>query len=92
MNTTAPTVACDHARKIAHIETPLITDLVAAMWHLEAAAARAGSPAQEARACRGQVSEELFASWITSNAARVRAALNRITAPYEPPVVLPPAT
>ncbi|MFE9428965.1 hypothetical protein ACFYNO_39150 [Kitasatospora sp. NPDC006697] len=91
MNTTAPAVACDHARRIAHIETPLITDLVAAMAHLEAAAARAGSPAQEARACRGQVSEELFASWITANAARVRVALNRITAPYEPPAVTVPA-
>ncbi|MFI6112673.1 MULTISPECIES: hypothetical protein [Streptomycetaceae] len=86
-----PAASCDHVRKVALIETPLITDLVAAMKHLEAAAARAGSPAEEARACRGQVSEEVFASWITGNAARVRAALNRITAPYEAPAGTVPA-
>lgn len=87
MDTTTPTascaepVACDHVRAVARIETPLITDLVAAMAHLEAAAARAGSPAAQAQA--GHVSEEVFASWVLHNAARVRAALDRITTPYE---------
>lgn len=95
MDTTTPavscaeTVACDHVRTVARIETALITDLVAAMAHLEAAADRAGSPAAEAQA--GRVTEEVFASWVLHNAARVRAALARITTPYEVPAGTVPA-
>lgn len=91
MNATSPSLAaCDHVRTVALIETPLITDLVAAMAHLETAAERHDGPAAEAR--RSQVTEEVFSSWVLGNAARIRTALDRITAPYtEPRPALTPA-
>lgn len=75
-------VYCAHVHSVARIETHLITDLVAALRHLEDAATRAGSPAEEARACRHEVPEELFTSWVRDNAERIRAALDQLTAPY----------
>lgn len=86
MSTSAftPSATCRHAGSAARVETPLITDMVAAMGHLETAASRAGSPAEEARACRGQVTEEVFATWVLGNAERITTALDRLTAPYSP--------
>ncbi|MCG7524033.1 hypothetical protein MHW47_06200 [Streptomyces sp. OfavH-34-F] len=84
MNAISPSpAACDHVRTVARIETPLITDLVAAMAHLETAAERHDGPVAEAR--HGHVTEEGFSSWIRSSAARIRTALDRITAPYSEP-------
>ncbi|MBV9022733.1 MAG: hypothetical protein JO362_02730 [Streptomycetaceae bacterium] len=82
-SSSAPVAFCDHVRTLARIEMPLITDLVAAMDHLEAAAGRTRSLSEDARACRSQVSQEVFGSWVLGNAARIREALERITAPYQ---------
>ncbi|MET8746279.1 hypothetical protein [Streptomyces sp. NPDC004728] len=75
------TAGCDLVGQVRTIESPLMTDLVAAMWHLERIAETAGSPAEEAAHYDGRADDQLR-GWVLANAERIQQALNTITAPY----------
>jgi hypothetical protein len=73
---------CALVRHIASVETPMVTELLAAMLHLERLAHNAGTPEQENQAY-GNTSPEQYRSYVLENAARIRKALDEITTPYQ---------
>ncbi|MBK3646432.1 hypothetical protein [Streptomyces sp. MBT33] len=66
-------------------ETPMISELVVATLHLEHLAETAGPPADETAAHVNGITPEQQRSFVLGNADRIRAALDKITAPYETP-------
>jgi hypothetical protein len=63
----------------------MISDLVVATLHLERLAKTAGPPDHEATAHTNGLTPEQHRSFLLGNAARIRAALDTITEPYEAP-------
>lgn len=90
--TTRQTAAteCQLVAAVRRVETPLITELVAAMFHLERLAETAGTPEQEAAAYTHDVTAEQHRSFVLGNADRIRRALETITAPYQAPAAAAP--
>ncbi|MEH0557465.1 hypothetical protein [Streptomyces sp. B21-101] len=71
-------------------ETPVISELVVAMLHLEHLAETAGPPEDETAAHVNGITPEQQRSFVLGNADRIRAALDKIIAPYETPATLVP--
>ncbi|TVZ90459.1 hypothetical protein [Streptomyces sp. BK340] len=71
-------------------ETPMISELVVATLHLEHLAETAGPPEDETAAHLNGITPEQQRSFVLGNADRIRAALAKITAPYETPATLVP--
>ncbi|MGX1266938.1 hypothetical protein [Streptomyces phaeoluteigriseus] len=66
-------------------ETPMISELVVATLRLEFLAETAGPPEDETAAHVNGITPEQQRSFVLGNADRIRAALDKITAPYETP-------
>lgn len=81
--TTTPTNDCQMVDQVQTVESPLITDLVAAMRHLERIAETTGTPADEVAHYNGHASADQFRDWVLGNANRIQQALDTITAPYK---------
>ncbi|MER0443256.1 hypothetical protein ABR738_01450 [Streptomyces sp. Edi4] len=77
-----PTGNCAHVRCIETIETPFITELVAAAAHLKNAARLAGTPAALLLPRGSSVSEQQMSIWAAMNAHSIAALLDEITAAY----------
>ncbi|MCC9708205.1 hypothetical protein E4N62_24870 [Streptomyces sp. MNU76] len=71
-------------------ETPMISELVVVTLHLEHLAETAGPPEDETAAHLNGITPEQQRSFVLGNADRIRAALDKITAPYEAPTTLVP--
>ncbi|WP_314223616.1 hypothetical protein [Streptomyces zaehneri] len=71
-------------------ETPMISELVVATLHLEHLAETARPPEDETAAHLNGITPEQQRSFVLGNADRIRAALDKITAPYETPATLVP--
>ncbi|MFF8618132.1 hypothetical protein [Streptomyces sp. NPDC015350] len=95
MKTSAPTFrpgpqrqksGCPHADRVSGMETPMITELVAAMFHLEGLLETVGTPDQELAAHPVPISPERHRKYVLDAADRIRRALDELTAPYGTPV------
>lgn len=73
-----PVHGCDHVLRISTIESPLITELVAALSHLESAAAVAGTPAALELPSGKTVTTEQMSDWVAMNSSRIRTLLETI--------------
>lgn len=73
-----PVHGCDHVLRISAVESPLITELVAALSHLESAAAVAGTPAALELPGGSTVTTEQMGDWVAMNSSRVRTLLETI--------------
>ncbi|MFE4873472.1 hypothetical protein [Streptomyces sp. NPDC056682] len=84
--TTSPTLqavgTCAHVRRIETIETPFITELAAALIHLQNAATLAGTPAALLLPGGSTVSEQQMGIWAAMNASSALVLLDEITAQY----------
>jgi hypothetical protein len=72
-------------RDFATIETPFITELVAALGHLENAVQLAATPARLHLPNGATVSKAQMGVWVAQNTARIRSLLNQITDPSDAP-------
>ncbi|GAA1143556.1 hypothetical protein GCM10009577_79410 [Streptomyces javensis] len=61
----------------------MITDMVGAMSHLEHLVEVVGTPEQELAAYTTPITPERHRDYVLGNAARIRRALDQLTAPYE---------
>ncbi|MER5563747.1 hypothetical protein ABT071_34725 [Streptomyces sp. NPDC002506] len=73
---------CAHVRRIETIETPFITELVAALSHLQNAATLAGTPDALLLPRGTTVSEQQMGIWAAGNTSRALVLLDEITAQY----------
>ncbi|MGK3110584.1 hypothetical protein [Streptomyces sp. WAC05858] len=78
-----PTTGCPHADRVSGMETPMITDMVGAMSHLEHLVEVVGTTEQELTAYTTPITPERHRDYVLGNAARIRRALDQLTAPYE---------
>lgn len=75
---------CSLVTRVRKVETPVITELVAALFHLENIAQSAATP-QEQAAAQHSGTPERHRRFVLDNAARIQRALDTITAPYQEP-------
>ncbi|WP_372412639.1 hypothetical protein [Streptomyces luteireticuli] len=75
-------VDCDLVRNVARVETPMITEMVAAMFHLERLAQRVGTPQEEVEAYEGRADLARHRRYVLDADARIRRALDQLTEPY----------
>ncbi|MFD9630339.1 hypothetical protein [Streptomyces violascens] len=84
--TTSPALqlagTCAHVHHIETIETPFITELVAALAHLKNAATLAGTPAALLLPRGSTVSQQQMSIWAAMNASSISVLLDEITAHY----------
>ncbi|GAA2264721.1 hypothetical protein GCM10010232_66090 [Streptomyces amakusaensis] len=78
-----PQSGCPFADRVSRTETPMLTAMAAAMFHLEHLVETVGTPEQERAAHTAPVSAEHHREYVLGNAARIRRALDELTAPYE---------
>ncbi|MCX4799911.1 hypothetical protein OG497_39405 [Streptomyces sp. NBC_01242] len=71
---------CEHAVRVIRIEAPAITELVAAMAHLDKALA--ADPTQTTTHYASQGQQDLVPAWIHDNADKIRARLDTLTSHY----------
>ncbi|MFI8164113.1 hypothetical protein ACIF6I_33525 [Streptomyces microflavus] len=71
---------CEHAARVIRIEAPAITELLAAMAHLDKALA--ADPAQTAGHYAPRGRQDLVPEWIHSNADQIRTRLDNLTSRY----------
>ncbi|MGW0647948.1 hypothetical protein ACWD4T_03950 [Streptomyces umbrinus] len=74
---------CQHAARVVRIEAPVVTELVAAMAHLDQALDADPTDSAAYYAPRGQ--QHLVAEWICANADRIRASLDTLVNRYTDP-------
>ncbi|MBC9730969.1 hypothetical protein [Streptomyces sp. TRM68367] len=74
---------CQHAARVTRIEAPVVTELVAAMAHLDQALETDPRDSAAYYAPRGQ--EHLVPDWIRANADRIRASLDALVTRYTDP-------
>jgi hypothetical protein len=74
---------CKHAAKVVRIEAPVVTELVAAMAHLEQALD--ADPKDSAAYYAPGSQEHLVPDWIRTNADRIRASLDTLVNRYTEP-------
>jgi hypothetical protein len=78
-----PKTGCPFADRVSGMETPMLTDMVGAMFHLEHLVEVVGTPEQELAAYTGPKTAEHHREYVLSAATRIRRAVDRLTAPYE---------
>lgn len=85
--TSAPAPAeiqyCQHAARVVRIEAPVVTELVAAMAHLDEALT--SDPQASAAHYAPRAQEHLVGDWIRANAERIRAQLDALVTRYTHP-------
>ena len=83
--TTAPAEIqyCQHAARVVRIEAPVVTEMVAAMAHLDQALDTDPHDSTAHYAPRSQ--EHLVSDWIRTNAERIRAQLTDLVTRYTDP-------
>ncbi|MCX4598324.1 hypothetical protein OG819_55290 [Streptomyces sp. NBC_01549] len=85
--TTVPAPAeiryCQHAARVVRVEAPVVTEMVAAMAHLDQALEADPHDSTAYYAPRGQ--EHLVGDWIIANAKRIRAQLDALVTRYTDP-------
>ncbi|MFF7365427.1 hypothetical protein [Streptomyces sp. NPDC008125] len=81
---------CEHAARVIRIEAPAITELVAAMAHLDKALA--ADPAQTTGHYTSSDQQHLVPEWIHSNADQIRTRLDNLTSNYPRPSRTRPTT
>ncbi|WP_432158811.1 MULTISPECIES: hypothetical protein [unclassified Streptomyces] len=74
---------CLHAARVVRVEAPVVTEMVAAMAHLDQALEADPHDSTAYYAPRGQ--EHLVVDWIRANAERIRAQLDTIVTRYTEP-------
>ncbi|MCX4826875.1 hypothetical protein OG883_45395 [Streptomyces sp. NBC_01142] len=74
-----PVHACDHVLHISAVETPLITEFVAALSHLERAAALSGTSGALMLPNGKSVTTREMSEWVAMNTNRLHALLGKIT-------------
>ncbi|MDX2633266.1 hypothetical protein PV381_43080 [Streptomyces scabiei] len=74
---------CQHAARVVRIEAPVVTELVAAMAHLDQALEADPQDSAAHYAPRGQ--EHLVPDWIRANADKIRAQLDALVTRYTDP-------
>ncbi|WEH43971.1 hypothetical protein [Streptomyces sp. AM 2-1-1] len=80
---------CEHAARVIRIEAPAITELVAAMAHLDKALA--ADPAQTTSHYTPRDRQDLVPDWIHNHTDQIRARLDALTSRYPRPGT-PPTT
>lgn len=71
---------CEHAARVIRIEAPAITELVAAMAHLDKALS--ADPDHTTGHYTPQNRQHLVPDWIHGNADQIRARLDALTSRY----------
>ncbi|MFI8007944.1 hypothetical protein [Streptomyces sp. NPDC086010] len=74
---------CEHAARVIRVEAPAITELLAAMAHLEKALA--ADPGQTAAHYTPHNLQDKVAHWIHGNADTIRTHLDTLTSRYPRP-------
>ncbi|MEU0949936.1 hypothetical protein ABZ379_45850 [Streptomyces canus] len=77
-----PKTGCPHADRVSGMETPMITEMVGAMFHLEALQKVVGTPEQELAAYTVPITSERHREYVLGAAERIRRVLDQLTAPY----------
>ncbi|MFD7954268.1 hypothetical protein ACFV4X_12305 [Streptomyces ardesiacus] len=80
-----PVHACDQVLHISAVETPLITEFVAALSHLERAAALCGTSDALVLPNGKSVSTREMSEWVAMNSNRLHALLEKITSAFPEP-------
>ncbi len=73
---------CPLADRVSGTETPMVTEMVGAMFHLEGLLESVGTPEQELAAYTVPVTPEQHREYVLDAADRIRRALDQLTAPY----------
>ena len=87
-----PKTDCQLADRVAGMETPMLTEMAAATFHLERLVERVGTPEQELAAYTADMTPARHCDYGLGTADRIRRALDTLTAPYEKPATTDPAT
>ncbi|MCX4681438.1 hypothetical protein OG413_40280 [Streptomyces sp. NBC_01433] len=74
-----PGHACEHVLHISRVETPLISEFVAALGHLERAAALAGASGALMLPNGKSVTTGEMSEWVAMNTNRLHILLGKIT-------------
>ncbi|MBD0742990.1 hypothetical protein [Streptomyces sp. CBMA152] len=77
-----PVGGCVHVRHIQAIETPFITELVAALHHLTNAAALAVTPNALVLPNGNTVTAQQMSIWVAANTSSLLVQLDAVTARY----------
>ncbi|MGC5264075.1 hypothetical protein ACPXCO_23955 [Streptomyces cyaneofuscatus] len=87
-----PVHACDTVLHISAVETPLITEFVAALSHLERAAAVSGTSGALTLPNGKSVTAGEMSGWVAMNTNRLRALLGKITDTFPEQKATAPST
>ncbi|MFI5864608.1 hypothetical protein [Streptomyces sp. NPDC051546] len=87
-----PAHACDQALHISAVETPVITEFVAALSHLERAAALCGTSGALTLPNGKSVTTHEMSEWVAMNSNRLQALLGKITDTFPEPKTGHPET
>uniref|UniRef100_UPI0015C5024D hypothetical protein n=1 Tax=Streptomyces caniscabiei TaxID=2746961 RepID=UPI0015C5024D len=77
-----PKTGCPFADRVSGMETPMLTDMVGAMFHLEHLVEVVGTPEQELAAYTVPITSERHREYVLGAAERIRRVLDQLTAPY----------
>ncbi|MFD4528417.1 hypothetical protein ACFWP7_31765 [Streptomyces sp. NPDC058470] len=80
-----PKTDCALADRIAGMETPMLTEMAAATFHLERLLQSVGTPEQELAAYTTDMTAARHCDYVLGVADRIRRAVDQLTAPYEKP-------
>lgn len=80
-----PAHACDQVLPISAVETPLITEFVAALSHLERAASLCGTSGAFALPNGTSATTHEMSEWVAMNANRLHALLGQIADTFPGP-------
>ncbi|MFF5147853.1 hypothetical protein ACFY6U_50495 [Streptomyces sp. NPDC013157] len=80
-----PQTDCALGDRVAGIETPMLTEMAAATFHLERLQSTVGTPEQELAAYKADMTADRHRDYVLGAADRIRRALGTLTAPYETP-------
>ncbi|MDX3070404.1 hypothetical protein PV518_51260 [Streptomyces sp. ND04-05B] len=80
-----PQTDCALADRVAGMETPMLTEMAAATFHLERLLQSVGTPEQELAAYTVDMTAARHCDYVLGAADRIRRALDKLTAPYETP-------
>ncbi|MFI9176142.1 hypothetical protein [Streptomyces lincolnensis] len=87
-----PKTDCQLADRVAGMETPMLTEMAAATFHLERLVERVGTPEQELAAYRTGMTAARHCDYVLGVADRIRRAVDQLTAPYDKPATTDTAT
>ncbi|MEV7980831.1 hypothetical protein [Streptomyces sp. NPDC086519] len=80
-----PKTDCALASRVSGVETQMITEMAGAAFHLERLQSTVGTPEQELAAYKVDMTADRHRDYVLGVAARIRRALDTLTAPYETP-------